>query len=66
MIFLDLAVSHFGVKSFVDGLVVAALVLVGYGAIQILVYSTFEGPEDRVCLIKSVYQIILFTLLGGA
>jgi hypothetical protein len=65
MLFLNLAVVAFGSQSFVDGLIVGAFTFFGVGATQTFVYTTFEGPKESVWLLYSIYQIIVFAVMGG-
>jgi hypothetical protein len=65
MLFLNLVVASFGADSFVNGLILGALVFLGFGATQTFVYTTFEGPKGSVWLLFNAYQIIVFAVMGG-
>lgn len=65
MIALALAVNAFGAGSFLDGLIVGALVYIGFGAPATLVFTLFEGPPVNVWLLYSTYQLIVWVVMGG-
>lgn len=65
MLFLNMVVSSLGATTFVSGLIVGALTFVGFGATQTFVYTTFEGPSEKVWLLFSEYQILVFAIMGG-
>jgi hypothetical protein len=65
MLFLNLVVVGFGTQSLVNGMVAGALAFIGFGATTTFVYTTFEGPEERVWLLYAAYQLIVFVIMGG-
>ncbi|MGD8731523.1 MAG: DUF1761 domain-containing protein [Anaerolineales bacterium] len=65
MLFLDLVVASFGAQSLADGVVVGALTFIGFGATLTFVYTTFEGPDERVWLLYAAYQLVVFVIMGG-
>lgn len=65
MLFLNMVVSSLGATTFASGLIVGALTFVGFGATQTFVYTTFEGPSEKVWLLFSEYQILVFAIMGG-
>ena len=65
MLILSLVVTSFGAQEFVDGLLVGVLTFVGFGAALTFVYTTFEGPPENVWLLYSIYQLIVFAIMGG-
>jgi hypothetical protein len=65
MLFLNLVVNAFSAGSFVNGLVIGLATFIGFGATQTFVYTTFEGPSEKVWLLFGSYQIIVFAIMGG-
>jgi hypothetical protein len=65
MIFLNLAVNAFGAGSLVEGAIQGALVFIGFGATATFVYTTFEGPPQKVWLLYSAYQVLVFIIMGA-
>jgi hypothetical protein len=65
MLFLNLVVTNVGPASFLGGFVVGALTFIGFGATQTFVYTTFEGPSEKVWFLFGAYQIIVFAIMGG-
>jgi hypothetical protein len=65
MLFLDLVEASFGAQSLADGVVVGALTFIGFGATLTFVYTTFEGPDERVWLLYAAYQLVVFVIMGG-
>ncbi len=65
MIFLNLAVNAFGAASLVEGAIQGALVFIGFGATATFVYTTFEGPPQKVWLLYSAYQVVVFIIMGA-
>lgn len=65
MAFLNMVVVSFGAQSFLGGLLTGALVFIGFGATQTLVYTLFEGPKETVWLLYSAYQLLVFAIMGG-
>ena len=65
MVLLNVVVSSFGATSFFEGVVAGALTFVGFGATQTFVYTTFEGPSEKVWLLFGSYQILVFGIMGG-
>jgi hypothetical protein len=65
MLFLNLVVVSFSAQSLVDGVVAGALTFVGLGATTTFVYTTFEGPEEKVWLLYAAYQLVVFVIMGG-
>lgn len=65
MLFLNMVVVAFGARTFGAGLLTGALVFIGFGATQTLVYTLFEGPKESVWLLHASYQLIVFTIMGG-
>jgi hypothetical protein len=48
MLFLNLVVTSVGSVSFLSGFVVGTLTFIDFGATQTFVYTTFEGPSEKV------------------
>ena len=65
MLFLNLFVIAFGGVGFVEGAVLGALAFIGFGTTMIFVYTTFEGPPEKVWLLYSAYQSLVFIIMGG-
>ena len=65
MLFLNMVVVAFGAQTFGAGLLTGALVFIGFGATQTLVYTLFEGPKESVWLLHASYQLIVFAIMGG-
>jgi len=65
MIVLNLVVIHFAPSGFLGGLILGGMVWLGIGATATFVYTTFEGPPTSVWLLFSIYQFILYLLMGG-
>ena len=65
MLFLNLVVTSVGSVSFLSGFVVGTLTFIGFGATQTFVYTTSEGPSERVWFLFGAYQIIVFAMMGG-
>ena len=65
MLFLNLIVTSVGSVSFLSGFVVGTLTFIGFGATQTFVYTTSEGPSERVWFLFGAYQIIVFAMMGG-
>jgi hypothetical protein len=65
MISLNLAVNAFGAGSLVEGAIQGALVFIGFGATATFVYTTFEGPPQKVWLLYSAYQVLVFIIMGA-
>ncbi len=65
MIVLALVVDAFGAESFVDGLIVGAVVNIGLTAASTYVYTSFEGPPVGVWGLFAIYQLLVFAAMGG-
>lgn len=65
MLFLNLVVVSFGAQTLVDGIVAGALTFIGLGATLTFVYTTFEGPEEKVWLLYAAYQLVVFAIMGA-
>jgi hypothetical protein len=65
MIALGLAVAAFGATDFVSGLLVGALIGVGFSATATFVYTNFEGPPLNVWALYVAYQLVVFLVMGG-
>ena len=65
MLFLNFFVIAFGGGGFFNGAVLGALAFLGFGATMTYVYTIFEGPPEKVWLLYSAYQIVVFILMGG-
>jgi hypothetical protein len=65
MLFLNMVVGSLGAISFLSGFIVGALTFLGFGATQTFVYTTFEGPTEKVWLLFGSYQILVFAIMGG-
>ena len=65
MIFLNLGVVAFGASGFLSGMLVAVLIFVGFGATATFVYTTFEGPTEKVWFLYAAYQLVIYLIMGG-
>ena len=65
MLLLNLVVLSFGAGSLVEGVLVGALTFIGFGATLTFVYTTFEGPEEKVWLLYAAYQLVVFVIMGA-
>ena len=65
MVVLNLIVVNFAPAGFFAGLITGGLVWLGIGATATFVYTTFEGPPTSVWLLFSLYQLILYLVMGG-
>jgi hypothetical protein len=65
MLFLNLVVVSFGVQSLIGGVVTGVLTFIGFGATMTFVYTTFEGPEEKVWLLYAAYQLVVFAIMGA-
>jgi hypothetical protein len=65
MLFLNLMVFSLGTNGFVNGMVVGALTFIGFGATMTFVYTTFEGPKEKVWLLYAAYQLVVFVIMGA-
>lgn len=65
MLSLNLVVLSFGAGSLIEGALAGALTFVGFGATLTFVYTTFEGPEEKVWLLYAAYQLVVFVIMGG-
>ena len=65
MLFLNLAIVAFGANGFISGALVAGLLFIGFGGTATFVYTTFEGPSEKVWLLFGAYQLVLYLIMGG-
>ena len=65
MLILNLVVAAFGAATFVSGLLVGGLVFFGIGATTTFVYTTFEGPSEKVWLLYAAYQLLIYLVMGA-
>lgn len=65
MLFLNLAIVAFGASGFISGALVAGLIFIGLGGTATFVYTTFEGPSEKVWLLFGAYQLVLYLIMGG-
>jgi len=65
MIVLALAIDAFGAGSFVEGLIIGAVVNIGISATSTFVYTSFEGPPVNVWGLFAIYQLLVFAVMGG-
>jgi len=65
MLFLNLAIVAFGANGFISGALVAGLLFIGFGGAATFVYTTFEGPSEKVWLLFGAYQLVLYLIMGG-
>ena len=49
----------------VSGLLVGGLVFIGIGATTTFVYTTFEGPSEKVWLLYAAYQLLIYLVMGA-
>ena len=65
MLILNVAVVVFGASSLVDGLLIGGFLFIGFGATATYVYTTFEGPPEKVWLLYAAYQLVVYLIMGG-
>jgi len=65
MLALNLVVVSFGATTFLAGLVAAAFIFIGIGATTTFVYTTFEGPPEKVWLLYVTYHLVVYLIMGG-
>jgi hypothetical protein len=65
MLFLNMVIVSLGTSTYLGGLLAGALTFVGFGATQTFVYTTFEGPSEKVWLLFGAYQLLVFAIMGG-
>ncbi len=65
MTVLAVFVNAIGAASFVDGLIAGAVAWIGLGATATFLYTTFEGPPTNVWFLNAVYNLIVWTVMGG-
>ena len=65
MIALALVVDAFGAATFVEGLIIGAVVNIGLSGASTYVYTSFEGPPVNVWALFAIYQLLIFALMGG-
>jgi hypothetical protein len=65
MLALNLVVVSFGAVDFFSGVVAGAFIFVGLGATTTFVYTTFEGPSEKVWLLYAAYQLVVYLVMGG-
>ena len=65
MLALNLVVVAFGATDFLSGLVAGAFIFVGIGATTTFVYTTFEGPPEKVWLLYVAYHLLVYLIMGG-
>jgi hypothetical protein len=65
MIALNLGVVAFGATDLLSGLVAGGFLFLGLGATTTFVYTTFEGPSEKVWLLYAAYQLVLYLIMGA-
>ena len=65
MLVLNLGVVAFGATSILSGLVAGGFIFLGIGATTTFVYTTFEGPSEKVWLLYVAYQFVLYLIMGA-
>jgi len=65
MLALNVVVVTFGATTFLSGLVIAAFIFIGIGATTTFVYTTFEGPPEKVWLLYVAYHLVVYLIMGG-
>jgi hypothetical protein len=64
MLVLNMAIIAFGASGFLAGLLVGAVTFIGFGATATYVYTTFEGPPEKVWLLYAAYQLVVYLIMG--
>jgi hypothetical protein len=65
MIALNAIVVAFGATTLVNGLLVGAVVGIGFSAAVTFVYTNFEGPPLNVWALFVAYQLVLTLIMGA-
>lgn len=65
MLVLNMVVVAFGATTFVAGLLAGGFIFFGLGATTTFVYTSFEGPSEKVWLLYAEYQLLVFLIMGG-
>jgi hypothetical protein len=65
MLALNLVVVSFGATTLLAGILAGAFIFVGIGATSTFVYTTFEGPPEKVWLLYAVYNLVVYLIMGG-
>jgi hypothetical protein len=64
MLVLNMAVVAFGATDFLAGLLVGGFLFLGFGATATFVYTSFEGPSEKVWLLYAEYQLLVYLIMG--
>jgi len=65
MLVLNMAVIAFGATDILSGLLAGGFLFLGFGATATFVYTTFEGPTEKVWLLYGAYQLIVYLIMGA-
>ena len=65
MLALNMVVVAFGATTVLSGLVAGAFIFVGIGATTTFVYTTFEGPSEKVWLLYVAYHLVVYLVMGA-
>jgi hypothetical protein len=65
MLALNLVVVAFGGTSILSGIVAGAFIFIGISATTTFVYTNFEGPSEKVWLLYSAYQLVVYLIMGA-
>ena len=65
MVVLNLTVAAFGPSGFLSGMLLSGLLFIGFGAVTTFVYTTFEGPTEKVWALYAAYQLVVYLIMGG-